>query len=227
MGGGWWRVLGRFCGVSPVTSDLWMRNPAANWEYKEMERPRNAPHIPQARCPHADRRRSAALADHRLPPPPDPAVASLAALSGPAFDPAYLRTLIPVHEEAVEIAMAATLTADHTELLKWNQRMVERKNAQVRQMLTWLREAGASPAQRNVGVATPAVKKLRGLKGGALERAYVPMMASHLERSVALSRLAATKAHRPELRAVAQEIVRVESQEVTLLRGWLRKWYPG
>ena len=162
-----------------------------------------------------------------LSPARDPAVASLAALSGPAFDTAYLRTLIPVHEEAVEIAMAATLTADHIELLKWNQRMVERKNAQVRQMLTWLREAGASPAQRNVGVATPAVKKLRGLKGGALERAYVPMMASHLERSVALSRLAATKAHRPELRAVAQEIVRVESQEVTLLRGWLRKWYPG
>jgi len=132
-----------------------------------------------------------------------------------------------VHEEAVEIAMAATLTADHIELLKWNQRMVERKNAQVRQMLTWLREAGASPAQRNVGVATPAVKKLRGLKGGALERAYVPMMASHLDRSVALSRLAATKAHRPELRAMAQEIVRVEGLEVTMLRGWLRKWYPG
>ena len=160
-------------------------------------------------------------------PARDPAVASLAALSGPAFDTAYLRTLIPVHEEAVEIAMAATLTADHIELLKWNQRMVERKNAQVRQMLTWLREAGASPAQRNVGVATPAVKKLRGLKGGALERAYVPMMASHLDRSVALSRLAATKAHRPELRAMAQEIVRVEGLEVTMLRGWLRKWYPG
>ena len=160
-------------------------------------------------------------------PARDPAVASLAALSGPAFDTAYLRTLIPVHEEAVEIAMAATLTADHTELLKWNQRLVERKNAQVRQMLTWLREAGASPGQRNVSVATPAVKKLRGLKGGALERAYVPMMASHLDRSVALSRLAATKAHRPELRAMAQEIVRVEGQEVTMLRGWLRKWYPG
>jgi len=112
-------------------------------------------------------------------PAPDPAVASLAALSGPAFDTAYLRTLIPVHEEAVEIAMAATLTADHTELLKWNQRLVERKNAQVRQM------------------------------------------------RVALSRLAATKAHRPELRAMAQEIVRVEGLEVTMLRGWLRKWYPG
>lgn len=160
-------------------------------------------------------------------PAPAPVVASLAALNGPAFDTAYMRALIPVHEEAVEIAMAATLNADHAELLKWNQRLVERKSAQVRQMLTWLRAAGAAPGQRNVGVATPAVKKLRGLEGGALERAYIPLLASHLERSVALSRLAVTKAHRPELRAMAQEIVRVEGQEVTMLRGWLKTWYPG
>ncbi len=160
-------------------------------------------------------------------PAADPAVAALAGLSGPGFDTAYMRALIPVHEESVEIAMAATLNADHTELLKWNQRMMERKNAQVRQMLTWLREAGAAPGQRNAGVATPAVKKLRGLKSGALERAYIPMIASHLERSVALSRLAATKAHRPEVRAMAQEILRQEGQEVTMLRGWLRTWYPG
>jgi len=160
-------------------------------------------------------------------PAPDPVLASLAALSGPAFDLAYMRALIPVHEEAVEMALAATLNADHAELLKWNQRVVERKNTQVRQMLVWLREAGASPGQRYAGVATPAVKKLRGLKGAALERSYIPMMAGQLERSVALSRLAAAKAHRQEVRAMAGEIARVEAQEVTMLRGWLRKWYPG
>ncbi len=160
-------------------------------------------------------------------PAPDPTLAALAALSGPAFDHAYMRALIPLHEEAVEMALAATLNADHAELLKWNQRVVERKNTQVRQMLAWLREAGASPGQRYVGVATPAVKKLRGLKGAALERSYIPMMAGQLERSVALSRLAATRAHRPELRAMAGEIARVEAQEVAMLRGWLRKWYPG
>src|SRR3989304_6067838 len=168
-----WKVIDRCLGGSPVTSDLWMRNPAANWEYRRWSGPET---------PHTSPKRGAIMRivvaalllliiASPLTPAPDPAVASLAALSGPAFDTAYLRTLIPVHEEAVEIAMEATLTADHTELLKWNQRVVERKNAQVRQMLTWLREAGASPAQRNVGVATPAVKKLRGLQDAALESA--------------------------------------------------------
>jgi len=159
-------------------------------------------------------------------PAPDPAVASLAKLSGAAFDAAYMRTLIPEHEESVEIAMAATLNADHSELLKWNQRMMERKNAQVRQMLAWLREAGTGPGQRYVGVVTPAVKKMRGLKSAGLERTYIPLIASHLERSAALSRLAVQKANRQEVRAMAQEIVRVESQEATMLRSWLKKWYP-
>ncbi len=158
-------------------------------------------------------------------PAPDPAVAALAGLSGPAFDTAFLRLLIPIHEEAVEIAMAATLNADHVDLLKWNQRVVERKNAQVRQMLAWLQEAGAGPGQRNAGVVTPAVKKMRGLKGAALERVYLPLMASHLERSTTLARLAASKASRPEVRALAQEIARVEGQEVKMLRTWLTTWY--
>lgn len=160
------------------------------------------------------------------PPAPDATLASLAALSGAPFDNAYMRALIPEHEESVEIAMAATLNADHTELLKWNQQMVERKNAQVRQMLGWLREAGVAPTQRNVGVVTPAVKKMRGLKSAALERAYIPTIAARLDRSVALSRLAMNRAQRPEVRTLAAQIVRVESQEATMLRAWLKKWYP-
>ena len=93
--------------------------------------------------------------------PPDPAVAALSRLSGSAFDVAFLQTLIPLHEEAVEIAMAATLNADHSELLKWNQRMVERKNAEVRRMLGWLQQAGHSPRKRMVGVASAPVKQMR------------------------------------------------------------------
>ncbi|MGH2347906.1 MAG: DUF305 domain-containing protein, partial [bacterium] len=73
--------------------------------------------------------------------PPDPTIVSLSKLSGAAFDTAFMRALIPVDEEAIEIALAATLNANHVELLKWNQVLVERKNQQVRRMLAWLKEA--------------------------------------------------------------------------------------
>lgn len=159
-------------------------------------------------------------------PTPDPTLAALSRLTGPAFDVAFMRELIPIHEEAVEIAMAATLHADHAELLRWNQVMIDRKSAQVRQMLAWLQEAGVSPWRRNVNVVTEPVKKMRGLRGAALERAYLPLIAAHLERSTALARLAATKADRQELRTMAQAIVAVEVKEAARLRTWLKTWYP-
>jgi len=152
-------------------------------------------------------------------------VKSLNGLSGSAFDAAFFKALIPVHEEAVEIAMAATLNADHTELLKWNQRVVERKNAQVRQMVNWLQKMGSRPGKRVVGVQTASVKKVRSLKSAALEKAYIPMFASHLDQSAAIAAVAAKKASKSEYRAFAAGIVKVEKQEAGMLRGWLRKWY--
>lgn len=152
-------------------------------------------------------------------------VKSLNGLSGSAFDAAFFKALIPVHEEAVEIAMAATLNADHKDLLKWNQRVIERKNAQVRQMVKWLQKMGSRPGKRVVGVQTASVKKVRTLKSAGLEKAYVPMMASHLDQSAAIAAVAAKKASKAEYRAFAAGIVKVEKQESNMLRGWLRKWY--
>lgn len=159
-------------------------------------------------------------------PTPNPTLSALSRLSGPAFDVAFMRELIPIHEEAVEIAMAATLHADHPELLRWNQVVIDRKSGQVRQMLAWLQEAGTSPGRRNVSVVTEPVKKMRSLRGAALERAYMPLIAAHLEWSTALAKLAATKADRQELRSMAQAIVTVESREVARLRAWQKSWYP-
>jgi len=155
----------------------------------------------------------------------DPTVAHLSSLSGTAFDVSFLQALIPVDDEAIEMAMTATLYADHSELLKWNQAVLERKNAQIRKLLTWLQEDGARPSERKAGVATPSVKKLRTLRGAALERAYLPMMAAQLDRSATLARLASQKAHRAELRTYAKDTMRVEGQDSTTLRQWMKKWY--
>jgi uncharacterized protein (DUF305 family) len=103
--------------------------------------------------------------------------------------------------------------------------MVERKSDQVRKMLAWLQEAGASPAERRAGVATAAVKRLRTLRGPALERTYLPMMAAELDQSAALARLAVTKAARPELRDFAKEALRTDAQDAGRLRSWMKQWY--
>lgn len=154
----------------------------------------------------------------------DPAVAALAKLSGRAFDVAFLQKLLPGDDEAVELAMTATLYADHPELLHWNQDFVERKREGIRRMLSWLQAAGAAPTQRNEGVATPAVRKLRTLRGAALERTYLSLIVSHLDHNVTLARLASQRANETSVRSFAGQLAKADGQDAVRLRSWLKGW---
>jgi hypothetical protein len=119
-------------------------------------------------------------------PPADPVVARLAGLNGNAFEVAFLQAVIPIDQESIELAMTATLYADHSELLRWNQTLVERKNDQVRKMLAWLQATGAArflpgghsdAARRRIGAYVPPAHDQparRGRGDGAPRGRQVP-----------------------------------------------------
>lgn len=154
----------------------------------------------------------------------DPTVAKLSALHGRAFDVAYLQAMIPSDDEAVEMALTATLYADHSAILHWNQDFAEREHGTIKHMVSVLEQLGAK-AQRNEGVATPNVKALRALRGAALERKYVALMAAHFDHTVAISRLAATHASRSDIKSIAAGVVAADSKDAQKLRGWVSAWY--
>jgi uncharacterized protein (DUF305 family) len=158
-------------------------------------------------------------------PTPNPTIAALSRLSGQPFDIAFMRELIPIDEEAVEIANSATLYADHPELLQWNQRLIDRKTSQVDLMLSVLKQMNVSPGRRMVTVVSDPVKLMRSLRGAALEKAYIPLMIVHMGRSLELGKLAAVKASHPDLRNLAEHLVKTETQEIVMLRAWMTKWY--
>lgn len=157
--------------------------------------------------------------------PVNPTVAALSKLSGKTFDVAYMRELIPVHEEAIEIAYAATLNANHPELLQWNQRMIDRKGDQTRKMLSMLQALGTTPGKRNASEVTPKVKTMRSLGGENLEKVYIPMMIDHFSQSIAISKLALAKTSNQSVKDIAASVIGAESQEQTMLRNWLKAWY--
>lgn len=154
----------------------------------------------------------------------DTSVARLSALHGRAFDVAYLQAMIPAGDEAVEMALTATLYADHSALLHWNQDFAEREHGTIKHMVTVLEQLGAH-AQRNEGVATPSVKALRSLRGAALERKYVALMTAHFDHAVALSRLAASRADRSDIRSIAAGVIATDSKDAARLHGWVTAWY--
>jgi len=156
---------------------------------------------------------------------PNPTVSALSKLTGRDLDIAALRELLPRFEEDVEIAYAATLNADHPALLQWNQRVIERKSNQIKALLALLRDMNAAPGRRGVSVVTPEVKQMRQLKGGPLERRYLPLMIERFGTNGAVAELAVRKGTSAGLKTLAGEITRTERREIAMMTAWLKEWH--
>jgi len=158
-------------------------------------------------------------------PTPHPALAPLVRLAGRDLDVAAMRELVPRFEEDMELAYAATLNADHPPLLQWNQRMIERKSGQVKQLLALLAAAGAAPRRRGVNVVTADVKQMRQLRGAPLERRYLTLMIARLELNAAIADLVLQQGAGADLKILARAIATVERRETAMLRAWRKEWY--
>jgi uncharacterized protein (DUF305 family) len=156
---------------------------------------------------------------------PNPTIAALTKLAGRDLDVAVMRELLARFEEDVEITYAATLNADHPPLLQWNQKMIERKSGQIKTLLELLKEANAAPGRRGVNVVTPEVKQMRQLKGGPLERKFMPLLIERFETNVTIASLPAVKGASPGLKTLAATVSKTERQEIAMLKAWLKEWY--
>jgi uncharacterized protein (DUF305 family) len=60
---------------------------------------------------------------------------------------------------------------------------------------------------------------------GAFDREFMTEMVSHHGMAVEMAELAVDKATHPELKRVAEDIVRTQTAEIKRMQRWLRSWY--
>lgn len=57
------------------------------------------------------------------------------------------------------------------------------------------------------------------------ERAFLVDMVGHHQMAVDMAKMAKEKATHQELKDMADDVIRTQTAEITLMRGWLRTWY--
>ena len=65
----------------------------------------------------------------------------------------------------------------------------------------------------------------RGKTGEAYEQAFLRGMIVHHIGAVQMAEELLKQTDRPELRAFAQDIIEVQSQEIETMKGWLEEWF--
>lgn len=102
-------------------------------------------------------------------------------------------------------------------------------------------EAGATATDPCVtGVATPAAAMGQaGMMGtpsmgtgdmagmmGQVDLMFIDMMTPHHASAVAMAEVARTRAERPELRSLAEDIIESQRAEIAQMQSWREQWYP-
>lgn len=66
---------------------------------------------------------------------------------------------------------------------------------------------------------------LEGKTGDAFDRAFIDGMIVHHEGAVVMAQQALTTSERPKIKQLAEAIIRAQTSEIEMMRGWLHEWF--
>jgi uncharacterized protein (DUF305 family) len=137
----------------------------------------------------------------------------------------YLTMMIPHHEEAIKAAEVLKAGTDRSEMREFAQKIIVTHTREVNQMRSWL--AAWYPGRDTAVDYTPMMRDLTGLRGDALDRAFLEDMIPHHMAAVMMSQqlLSAGLADHAEVEPFAQTIRDSQRTEIMTMRGWLSDWF--
>jgi uncharacterized protein (DUF305 family) len=157
-------------------------------------------------------------------------------LTGPESDRTFIQEMIPHHQSAVVMAMAAWGKAEHPEINRLAEAIIASQNHEIEQMAAWYRDwfGGPVPASSmgammsgmmpgmmpGMGMAAPAPAEPT-----SVDRTFIEKMIPHHRMAVMMASMALGAHQRPELGRLEQAIVADQAREIGQMRTWQRTWF--
>lgn len=161
---------------------------------------------------------------------------------GMQHDRHFIERMIPHHQSAVEMADLALSRAKHPELKQLATHIKADQTQEIKDMQGWYKQW--------YGVAVPTVSKggmgmmgmgrgmpmhssrmgmqtdLTALKNASdFDRVFMEQMIPHHQMAVMMSSTILNSTH-PELRSIAQSIIKSQTAEINQMQQWSQAWYP-
>jgi uncharacterized protein (DUF305 family) len=161
---------------------------------------------------------------------------------GMQHDRHFIEQMIPHHQSAVEMADLALSRAKHPELKQLATNIKTAQTQEIKAMQGWYKQW--------YGVAVPTVSKggmgmmgmgrgmpmhsgmmgmqtdLTALKNASdFDRVFMAQMIPHHQMAVMMSSTILNSTH-PELRSLAQSIIKSQTAEIQQMQQWSQDWYP-
>lgn len=151
------------------------------------------------------------------------------------YDLQFLDTMSAHHKAAVEMAEVVLKKSSNEELKNFAQNIITDQNKEIGQMKDWREKWFAGkPAAKNMEMAGMAdsmksmmdggMKKLEAATGKDFDLMFLEMMTPHHQGAVIMAKEALTKAEHPEIKTLANQIIKEQESEIKMMADWKAKW---
>ena len=151
------------------------------------------------------------------------------------YDLQFLDTMSHHHQGAVDMAKVAVEKAQHPELKAFAQKIIADQNKEIAQMKDW-REKWFAGKPMAMNMEMPGMndsmkmmmgdemKKMEAATGNAFDLMFLDMMTPHHAGAITMGREALTKAEHPEIKTLANQIIKAQEAEIKMMADWKAKW---
>ena len=137
----------------------------------------------------------------------------------------FLVEMIPHHQEAVDTAGLTAARTSRPELKEFSLKIVTDQNREIQMMQGWLDEW--YPGRKSDSLYRPMMRPVEGLSADRADRTFLEDMIMHHRMAVMMANQIKTGnlSDRPELKKLADDIIRTQNSEIEQMENWLVEWY--
>lgn len=151
-----------------------------------------------------------------------PSPAALSALSGRAFDRAYLSMMVAHHQGAVDMARAVQGRVKDAQVKAWVAAVIRDQSKEIAAMTAWLGPLGGLDTARRDQMAGHMKSMVTPLKTAANpDRAFVQGMRPHHASALEMASLALQKSGDSRILKLSRDIVTAQAGEMYAFQVWL------
>ena len=157
------------------------------------------------------------------------------------IDQHFIEQMIPHHEDAITMAKSAQVNAKRPEVKKLAENIIDSQSSEITQMKDWYMSwfgksvPDGSQVMNQHGMRVESNSTHMGMMGDTsdmtslenaddFDRAFVQGMIPHHQMAVMMANMLKGGTQRPEMKKLADDIVSAQTDEIELMRQWLKEW---
>ena len=151
------------------------------------------------------------------------------------YDLQFIDTMTNHHQGAIEMAEMALKKSNNAELKAFAQKIIDDQKKEIAQMKEW-REKWYAGKPEAVNMQMPGMmdsmkmmagdemKKMEAASGKDFDVHFLDMMTPHHAGAVTMAKEALARAEHPEVRTLANQVIKEQEAEIKEMADWKSKW---